>query len=50
MCDIRIGFKTHAFTKITFTDGIFYHENKGVYDIGDEPEEMFEEILKGEIG
>jgi len=50
MCNIRIGFKTHAFTKITFKDGIFYHENKGVYDIGDEPEEMFEEILKGEMG
>lgn len=50
MCDIRIGWKTHAFTKITYKDGIFYHENKGVYDIGDEPEEMFEEILKGEIG
>lgn len=48
MCSIRIGWKTHAFTKITFDDGIFYHENKGVYDIGDEPEEMFESILNGE--
>ena len=50
MCNIRIGFKTHAFTKIMFKNGVFYHENKGVYDIGDEPEEMFEEILKGEMG
>jgi hypothetical protein len=50
MCNIRIGFKTHAFTKIMFKDGVFYHENKGVYDIGDEPEEMFEEIVKGEMG
>ena len=48
MCDIRIGWKTHALTKITFEDGIFYHENKGVYDIGDEPEELFDSILKGE--
>ena len=48
MCSVRIGWKTHAFTRITFKDGIFYHENKGVYDIGDEPEEMFESILKGE--
>lgn len=48
MCNINIGFKTHAFTKITFKDNIFYHENKGVYDIGDEPEEIFELILKGE--
>lgn len=48
MCGISIGFKTHAFTKITFKDGFFYHENKGVYDFGDEPEEMFESIMKGE--
>ena len=48
MCDIRIGWKTHALTKITFEDGVFYHENKGVYDIGDEPEELFDSILKGE--
>ena len=48
MCNINIGFKTHAFTKITYKDNIFYHENKGVYDIGDEPEEIFELILKGE--
>lgn len=50
MCSISIGWKSHAFTKITFKDGIFYHENKGVYDIGDEPEEMFEDILRGKIG
>ena len=48
MCSIRIGFKTHAFTKITFKDGIFYHENVGVYDIGDDPEDIFESILSGE--
>ena len=47
MCNISIGWKTHAITKITFKDGIFYHENMGVYDIGDEPEEMFDNILKG---
>ena len=50
MCSIRIGFKTHAFTKITFKDGIFYHENRGVYDIGDEPEDMFESILANGAG
>ena len=49
MCSISIGFKTHAFTKITFKDGIFYHENMGVFDIGDEPEAIFESILKGEV-
>lgn len=50
MCSISIGWKSHAFTKITFKDGVFYHENRGVYDIGDEPEEMFEDILQGKIG
>lgn len=45
MCNISIGWKTHAITKITYKDGIFYHENMGVYDIGDEPEEMFDSIL-----
>lgn len=48
MCSISIGWKTHAITKITFKDGIFYHENMGVYDIGDEPEGIFESILNGE--
>ena len=48
MCSISIGWKTHAFTKITFNGGIFYHENMGVFDIGDEPEVLFESILKGE--
>ena len=47
MCKISIGFKTHAFTKITFKDGIFYHDNEGVYDIGDDPELIFEAILNG---
>jgi hypothetical protein len=46
MCSSRIGFKTHAFTKITFKDGIFYHENMGVFDIGDDPENIFESILR----
>ena len=45
MCKISIGFKTHAFTKITFKDGIFYHENKGFFDFGDEPEKIFESII-----
>ena len=45
MCSVRIGWKTHAITKITFNNGIFYHENIGVYDIGDEPDEIFESIL-----
>jgi len=49
MSSISIGFKTHAFTKITFKDDIFYHENMGVFDLGDEPEEIFESILNGEI-
>lgn len=49
MCKISISWKTHAFTKITYKDGIFYHENKGAFDIGDEPEELFDSILKGEI-
>lgn len=45
MCSIRIGWKTHAFTKITFKDGIFNHENMGVYDFGDDPEEEFDSII-----
>lgn len=49
MCSISIGWKTHAFTKISFKDGIYYHDNMGVYDIGDDPEDMFESILKGEM-
>lgn len=50
MCRIQIGWKDRAFTKITFKDGIFYHENMGVYDFGDEPEDMFESLLSGEMG
>ena len=46
LCNIRIGYKTHAITKITFRDGVFYHENMGAYDIGDEPEELFDGILQ----
>jgi hypothetical protein len=49
MCSISIGWKSHAITKITYKDGIFYHENMGVFDIGDDPEELFESILKGNI-
>lgn len=46
MCDISIGWKTHAITKITYKDGLFYHENIGVFDIGDEPEEIFDNIIR----
>ncbi len=45
MCKVELGWKTHAFTKITFKDGIFYHENMGVYDIGDDPEEIFDSLV-----
>ena len=48
MCDVRIGFKTHAFTEITFEDGIFVHYNRGVYDIGDDPDDIFESIINGD--
>lgn len=48
MSSISIGFMTHAITKITYKDAFFYHENMGVFDIGDEPEKIFESILKGE--
>lgn len=50
MSRISIGFKTHAFTKITFKEGIFYHRNKGAYDIGDEPDKIFDMIMDGEVG
>lgn len=50
MCRISIGFKTHAFTMITFKDGIFYHRNNGAYDIGDEPDKLFDMIMDGEVG
>ena len=46
MCNISIGWKTHAITKITYKDGLFYHENMGVFDIGDEPEKLFDDILR----
>ncbi len=46
MCNISIGWKTHAITKITYKGGLFYHENMGVFDIGDEPEELFDDILR----
>ncbi|MDO4932633.1 MAG: HNH endonuclease signature motif containing protein [Prevotellaceae bacterium] len=49
MCNVSIGWKTHAITRITFKDAIFYHENMGVYDIGDEPEDLFISILNGEL-
>ena len=48
MCSISIGWKSHAITKITFKDEIYYHENMGVFDIGDDPEDLFDSILKGE--
>lgn len=44
MCDVSIGWKSHALTKITFVNNLFVHESKGVYDIGDEPEEIFASI------
>ena len=47
MCHISIGWKTHAITKVTYIDGIFYHENYGVFDFGDNPEEIFGAILNG---
>ena len=46
MCEIQLGWKTHAITKITYNNKIYYHENMGVYDIGDEPEELFASIIK----
>ena len=49
MCRVHLGWKTHAMTRITFKDGIFYHENMGVYDIGDEPYRVFDLIMTGEI-
>lgn len=47
LCNISISGKTHAITKVTYKDGIFYHENMGALDIGDEPEEYFESIIEG---
>ena len=46
MCNISIGWKTHAITKITYKDGLFYNEIMGFFDIGDEPEELFDDILR----
>lgn len=48
MCNISIGWKSHAITKITYKDGIFYHENMGAFDIGDDPEDIFDSILNRE--
>lgn len=43
-------FKNYGYTQITFKDGIFYHRNKGVYDLGDEPYKIFDMIMNGEVG
>ena len=32
--------------KLMLLQKTFYHENMGVYDIGDEPEEIFDSILE----
>lgn len=48
MCHISIAWKSHAITKVTYKDGIFYHENMAVLDIGDEPDAIFDSILNGE--
>lgn len=48
LCSIRIGWYTHAITKITYNDGIFYHENMGTLDLGDDPEYIFDSILNEE--
>lgn len=47
MCNISIAWKTHAITSITFENGIFYHKNVGAFDMGDDPEILFDEILAG---
>ncbi len=44
MCKVSIAWKTHAITKITFKDGLFYHENMGAYDAGDNPIALFDSI------
>ena len=38
-----------SITQVPYTSAIMAHENMGVYDIGDEPEEMFESILNGKF-
>ena len=48
LCSVSIGWYTHAITKITYKDGIFYHENMGALDLGDDPEDVFDSILKEE--
>lgn len=45
MCNISIAWKSHAITKVTYKDELFYHENMGALDIGDDPEGIFEELL-----
>ena len=50
MCRTTMIFKNFAYTQITFKDGIFYHRNKGAYDLGDEPYKVFDMIMDGEIG
>ncbi len=49
MCRTTMCIKNFAYAQITFQNGIFYHRNKGVYDLGDEPYKMFDMIMKGEI-
>ncbi len=47
ICKVQIGFKTHAFTKVTYQDGIFYHLNCGLLDPGDEIDEIIKDIKEG---
>lgn len=45
LSELSVGFMSHGITKITYKDNIFYHENMGLLDLGDEPEELFNNLL-----
>lgn len=50
MCRTNMVIKNFAYAQITYKDGIFYHTNRGTYDLGDEPYKMFDMIMVGEMG
>ncbi len=47
ICKINIAWKTHAITKITYKNGIFYHLNWGTLDAGDDIDEIIKDIKEG---
>lgn len=48
LTSLSVSYKTHGITKITFNNELFEHENMGVFDFTDEPEDLFKSIIEKE--